>query len=1445
MNKIFFFKTNFLIILCLFLLSLCKAREINSNRSSHTLKNSTGSVFIDQQLQFKNQLSSFVPSKGTFNLFTHGKPGYLLINNKWLNPKEIAAFIKPQLNKLNNQLNIFGCEFGKGEEGRKAVQYLQKVLNIDVSASDDITGKNGDWILEIGKPEVIKGLENYQSDLQCANFGTAPSQDYDCDGIINSIDLDDDNDGIPDSVEDACSSNPTHQSIWDINVYTYTGAGTSCLNNLQYANKTLTASGTMDEFPGQLKIAWYNNSVNTNLIPTLNANGGNVTGTAPFSGRYMIEHVHTFTGTDAGFYTIGAASGADDGKIYFKTLLDGTDSVLFCNASVGAVNTPINVYFEPGTKLKIIVNEQGLSDGPSSSGLQGITITVAPQVGVVQTFCNELLDTDGDGIPNHFDLDSDGDGCPDAKESGVPGTLLAGNMINNIPNTSVSTPNAVVQGPYGANGLAASLENNDTSTATTSYPSTYSAYALNKLLNLCIDSDGDGVPDLLDLDDDNDGILDAVEAPACYYTAAEMAIPNLVTTEIPNTGTITNLYDNNAATTFPFTATTAANALGKTIIEVTPYLPTAAAGIILNLDTAASPIGAPTAAATITAQGWNGATWVNLAVYSAAQTITNQVQIYAFTNTTSYTKYRLFESGITGVAITASAVQEVKLQLPANYSPSANQKSTCGVDTDGDGITNNLDLDSDGDGCPDARESGVTGTLISGNTIAQGPYGANGLADSLENNDTSTAVTSYPSTYNIYAIYKFLNICADTDGDGIPDLVDIDDDNDGVVDAIEAPSCYYTATEMAVPNMVTTEIPTTGTIANLYDNNAATTFAFTATTAVNALGKTIFEITPVYPQAATAIILNLNTAASPISAPTAAATLKAQGWNGTAWVDLATYTSAPAVTSQVQTYAFTNTVLYSKYRLFESGAAGVAITASAVQEVMLQMPANYNPSSNQKSTCGVDTDGDGITNNLDLDSDGDGCSDAKEAGATTSSTPNFQFPAAGVGINGLTDSKETTPDSGVINYTSTYEILAVNPNINACTDTDGDGIADFYDLDDDNDGILDTVECGSYDRITSGVFPITGGNTNTLAGWIVDGTYAPSGAWVSPVGRINLSAKGLEFRRDFNTVTTVEQNLSNIIGNSTINFNNLYWNKTPQTSGAAAFVFTVSYAGTIYATITASGTTPTITTSNGATSNLSTLETIITGVTPNGTASTPVNLGITLPSSVPTSGALLFTFVAGTSVNQVNDLGFRSVSLVSCKDTDADGIPDYLDLDSDGDGCPDAIEGGGGFTSANLQTATGNLTSQVPNKNLGNTVGNTATTMGVPTIAGTGQSVGASQNNLISLCLCYKPGVVATAGNPALISKVGITSLNRAGAAGDNWPAVRNGGWLVLEAKTKGFVPNRLAFSGLNPVGIAPANFVEGMMVYDVTNKCMKMYTSQDGGTTFGWYCIATQTCPD
>ena len=42
--------------------------------------------------------------------------------------------------------------------------------------------------------------------------------------------------------------------------------------------------------------------------------------------------------------------------------------------------------------------------------------------------------------------------------------------------------------------------------------------------------------------------------------------------------------------------------------------------------------------------------------------------------------------------------------------------------------------------------------------------------------------------------------------------------------------------------------------------------------------------------------------------------------------------------------------------------------------------------------------------------------------------------------------------------------LALDDNVDACTDTDGDGINDLIDIDDDNDGVLDARRIKQYSK---------------------------------------------------------------------------------------------------------------------------------------------------------------------------------------------------------------------------------------------------------------------------------------------------------------------------------------------------------------------------------------------
>ncbi|WP_179016911.1 DUF6443 domain-containing protein [Winogradskyella forsetii] len=153
----------------------------------------------------------------------------------------------------------------------------------------------------------------------------------------------------------------------------------------------------------------------------------------------------------------------------------------------------------------------------------------------------------------------------------------------------------------------------------------------------------------------------------------------------------------------------------------------------------------------------------------------------------------------------------------------------------------------------------------------------------------------------------------------------------------------------------------------------------------------------------------------------------------------------------------------------------------------------------------ADTDNDGIINSLDLDSDGDGIDDIYESGAL--GTGNIidadgdgaiDFTDVSVfGTNGLHNALETFPDFGAVNYTiiNTYpsnpvnflnddddgdsvltkdEDFDINGIGNAINeDTDGDGIPNYLDQDDDDDTVTTFQE--AQDLITHyGVTPLVG-----------------------------------------------------------------------------------------------------------------------------------------------------------------------------------------------------------------------------------------------------------------------------------------------------------------------------------------------------------------------------------
>ena len=381
---------------------------------------------------------------------------------------------------------------------------------------------------------------------------------------------------------------------------------------------------------------------------------------------------------------------------------------------------------------------------------------------------------------------------------------------------------------------------------------------------------------------------------------------------------------------------------------------------------------------------------------------------------------------------------------------------------------------------------------------------------------------------------------------------------------------------------------------------------------------------------------------------------------------------------------------------------------------------------------------------------------------------------------------------------------ACSVNVVVEKDTDKDTIPDYLDLDSDNDGILDIVECPQ--SVVDVNFSVANGNSQTFSapaadlGFIFD-VYTLDNSFTLTVNGASISSSKLEFQPDqTDNVRFVD---GNTYGNGTVP--QIYTMTGTAANPLVRIIIHKNGAISMYGSKTSGGPLFPLQLYNGNNFN-----TIIWNQTSTNT----------LVVSQVVVGA---TYISGRG-NGVRN-GF-------C-DPDNDGISNQFDLDSDNDGCADALEGDENVTTSQLTA---------------NRISGTVDDNGVPNLVNAGgaadvgsdqgQGIGEAYNAAIqSGCFCYKP---AQTTGTALDTNHGITALGRAGADNSNWPMVRKGAWTVLEAKTKGFVINRLTDDQIN--AIPSADLREGMMVYNITQDCLQINID---GTATGWKCFNTQTCPD
>ncbi|KZS38528.1 hypothetical protein AWE51_13070, partial [Aquimarina aggregata] len=421
--------------------------------------------------------------------------------------------------------------------------------------------------------------------------------------------------------------------------------------------------------------------------------------------------------------------------------------------------------------------------------------------------------------PDYLDLNSDDEGDNDTIEAGFTAATNTidtdGDGLLNQYDASPTDAAGAIDYDDDQNGGSLDLPNNQN-------PNTIEVDYRDNTLGL--DTDNDQIIDFFDDDDDNDGISDDVE---CFLSSTSLGsttpYANSLETFLLPTGTVLNAGQSiNSSVTLPdgsvVTATITNNPGSVSInsIETNDGRP---AGLFLGLTGNGTPPN--------TDDGFRGVGGSQGGSYTLVYSFDKPTNVFFFDAETSVMEPsqaitdgdpfeildirndaffdfngldpRLVSTQTLNINTTNTTVADAPVaiflsrnttQLTFNINQQPGGLTGIGVgafkfvclDTDDDGIPNNLDLDSDNDGLYDVVETGNGALDTDNDGVINGSVGSNGIPDTAEDGGVDGAGVSSAPT--------------DTDGnvnDG-PNYLDIDSDDDGIQDNIEGqPTVGYIA----------------------------------------------------------------------------------------------------------------------------------------------------------------------------------------------------------------------------------------------------------------------------------------------------------------------------------------------------------------------------------------------------------------------------------------------------------------------------------------------------------------------------------------------------------------------------------------------------------------------------------------------------------------------------
>ncbi|GGD19825.1 PA14 domain-containing protein [Hyunsoonleella pacifica] len=887
------------------------------------------------------------------------------------------------------------------------------------------------------------------------------SQDSDGDGIKDSIDVDDDNDGILDEVEiiSACSGTISYE-FYDIAPSGFT------VDNIP--NSGWTAAGTVEE-------------IDVDKLYQKITPGDGENFSVRYTGDIDIATEDTYT-----FYL-----SSDDGS---KLYIDGAE-IINNDGLHGVKEVSASIKLTQGFHaFEILFFEKG---GGEYLGFKYASSTISKQsvpmsILYAENCIDSEGDTDGDGIANRLDLDSDNDGCPDALE----GTATS----NEIGYSNLDT-NFRIVGDVDTEGLPLMANGGqDAGSGIDKFQQSEDCSPCVDVNNPnYVDTDGDLIGDICDLDDDNDGILDVDEIASCSGTISyefyNIAPNGFTVDNIPNSG---------------WTAVGTAEEINvdKLYQEITPgdgeNFSVRYTGDInlVTSDTYTFYLSSDDGSKLYI----DGAEIINNDGLHATKETASSVYL-----TQGFHAFEILFFEKTGgenldFKYASSSISKQSVPMSILYA-----KNCMDLDTDEDGINNRLDLDSDNDGCPDAMEGNTTSTVIGYSHLdasyrIKGGVDANGIPNIV--NGGQGVGTSVDASQQAEGCG-----CGDidTDGDSIGNICDVDDDNDGILDVDEClnllvNSGFNNKTGLNYGNNINVDISPwvlgQGDQSNIVkvDGNGGFDYAN---------GGPFEDANPETGDGEDQYYLDIASGSNDFYQSFTVTENTQLTYGGY-------FSSRDGLTGSGRLRIFTGDTGSSGTLIIDSGIFNVSpsdgdssntpwkyiedevnVTAGTYSFVV-SMDNHMNFDEGFAIAC-YDTDGDGYEDKVDIDSDNDGIPDNVEAQTTL----GYMLPNGTVNTSG--------------NYPGLWSNYGTGLKV---IDTDDDDTPDFLDINSDNDAYNDIQENGLANSILSedddkdgldNAFETNGTNDATLD--VNEDIEAPTDLSILPDSDGNLNSGGdLDYR---------------------------------------------------------------------------------------------------------------------------------------------------------------------------------------------------------------------------------------------------------------------------------------------------------------------------------------------